>query len=128
MKKGFPNFTHFNYNYSVIFNILFYSRGTVDKNRLMGCALIEFFGTLDNINIKRLKRMLHKFFSKHFIRGMLVFFSVLFIVGFLVWNQNRRTLQTSSNPIFGAGVPKHLQCPHRLIGKICQRNLQRGYT
>ena len=61
--------------------------------------------------------MLHKFISKHFIRGMLVFFSVLFIVGFIVWNQNRRTLQTSSNPIFGVGVPKHLQCPQRLIGK-----------
>ncbi len=61
--------------------------------------------------------MLRKFFSSLFVLGMLVFVCALFIVGILVWNQNQITLQASSNPLFGDGVPEHLQCPQRLIGK-----------
>lgn len=61
--------------------------------------------------------MLRKFFSNLFVRGVLVLVCVLFIAGILVWNQNQRTIQTSSNPLFADGVPEHLQCPQRLIGK-----------
>ena len=71
--------------------------------------------------------MLHKLFSKTFVYGVLVFTCVLIFAGILYWNQNKRSLQTSSdqtsldqtstNPLFADGVPKHLLCPQRLIGK-----------
>lgn len=69
-----------------------------------------------------LKRILHKSFSKIFVCGVLVFTCVLFFAGILYWKQNKKSIQTSSdqtstNPLFADGVPKHLQCPHRLIGK-----------
>jgi hypothetical protein len=31
-------------------------------------------------------------------------------------SQTRKTVQTSSNPLFAEGVPEHLQCPEELIG------------
>ncbi|MXV78488.1 hypothetical protein F4083_10935 [Candidatus Poribacteria bacterium] len=64
--------------------------------------------------------MLKKFFSNLFVIGAVVFACIISIVGILLWNQNSQkeeTLQTSSNPLFADGVPAHLQCPQRLIGK-----------
>ena len=49
-----------------------------------------------------------------------VFVCIIFILGFILLNQNNhkeKTLQTSSNPLFADGVPAHLQCPPELIGK-----------
>lgn len=71
--------------------------------------------------------MLRKLFSKVLVYGVLVFTCVVLFVGILFWNKNNRSLQTlshqtssvqtSTNPLFADGVPKHLHCPHRLIGK-----------
>ncbi len=64
--------------------------------------------------------MLKKYFSNFFVIGAVVSVCIIFIVGILLLNQNNqkeKTLQTSSNPLFADGVPSHLQCPERLIGK-----------
>ncbi len=64
--------------------------------------------------------MLKKFFSNLFVIGAVVIVCIVSIVGVLLLNQNNQkeeTLNTSSNPLFADGVPAHLQCPQRLIGK-----------
>lgn len=64
--------------------------------------------------------MLRRLFSNFFVSGAVVLVCIISIVGVLLWNQKdqkEETLQTSSNPLFADGVPAHLQCPQRLIGK-----------
>ena len=38
------------------------------------------------------------------------------------------TYQTSINPFFADGVPKHLQCPPELIGKYIREVFRRRFT
>ncbi len=64
--------------------------------------------------------MLRKFFSNLFVLGVIVFVCVFSFLGILLWNEDQSSLQTSSNPLFADGVPKHLQCPQRFIGKYAK--------